>query len=560
MKVFKKILCLIIASVMLLGVTACGGGGGKEASCEISFAEYEGVEEVTNLETYQSGVNTNRAVEEGVILSPYYTLKVNEIDVPVYATRATYDIHSFVYIDVIDTEDEGFNLNLEITGTDESTVFRPKKAKVTVLPESTGVEAELNRDDKTVVADIDEYGSYSFAFNEDHIEPLTIMVKEQIDTDELFDDYNVVKVPVGDYANGSSADETVFTEENTVYYFSEGRYKIDSIVLPSNSILYTEMGAYLELCYNGSQKHAIDVEGTESNKMENVKVVGRGLIDYSGCNGSWLEGQGENFPHQKSHLWFWWVDGLEVAGMTVINSTTWTVYIESCKNIHVHDMLLIAYRTYADGIMLSNCVDGVVEKSFARTGDDAFEVKSRNASSQLTDNILFQYCAAWTDKALAYGIVYECHNDTRNVTFKDCSVGFALGDWSPHLGCCCIQLGEQARPERVNENITFENIEIFFSQNKALLNCYVGGLPARHDDGSGYIRNIYFKNITAKLNLGKVLYLETYDDVDCGIEDLYLDNIQSNGIDITSSNIENYMEQKVVGEYDLSKLHINTRG
>ena len=198
MKVFKKILCLIIASVMLLGVTACGGGGGKEASCEISFAEYEGVEEVTNLETYQSGVNTNRAVEEGVILSPYYTLKVNEIDVPVYATRATYDIHSFVYIDVIDTEDEGFNLNLEITGTDESTVFRPKKAKVTVLPESTGVEAELNRDDKTVVADIDEYGSYSFAFNEDHIEPLTIMVKEQIDTDELFDDYNVVKVPVGD--------------------------------------------------------------------------------------------------------------------------------------------------------------------------------------------------------------------------------------------------------------------------------------------------------------------------------------------------------------------------
>lgn len=554
-KFLKRIILLVLSMSIVLGLSACGKS--DDPSCEIFFANYDGINEITDIMDYNSGVATNRAVEDGVAISPYYTLKVNDKTVPVYAARSANGIHSFVYIDVLDTEEKGFNLDVEITGRDKSTVFKPKKAKVTVLPESHGVVAELDREDKKVEADITDYGSYSFVFNEDYAEPLTIMVTPEIDEDQLFGDYTVKNIAPGDYSAEDKRSKTVFTEENTVYYFGEGHYKIHNIKLPSNSILYTEMGAYIELAPTGG--YAIDCAGTEQNKLENIKVIGRGLVDYAGCNGSWLDGHGEYFYGEKSHLWFWWIENLEIQGLTVINSNTWTFYIESCKNVHVSEVMMIAYRTYADGVMLSNCVNGVVEKSFARTGDDAFEVKSRNASSQLTDNVLFQNCDAWTDKALAYGVVYECHNDTRNVTFKNCSVGFALGDWSNHLGSCVIQLGEQARPDRVNENITFENIEIFYSRNNALLNCYVGGLPARRDDGSGHINNIYFKNVTCKFNSGKVLNVETYDDVDCSIGDLYLDNIVSNGVEFTSSNKDDLMIDRVYGGYDISKLHINTR-
>ena len=582
MKVFRKIVLLLICFIMSLSVVGCAGGGDGgsgggtggntggstsdlPASCDISFANYSNVQACSDISAYEAGVVDNRAVPQGVIISPYYTMIINGETVPVYASRSANGIHSFAYIDVLDTEDEGFNLNVKITVNSQTSVMRGSNPKVVVLPQSHGVEAVVNKETMTVSAVLSDYGSYSFVFNKKHKDPITIMVAESIDKTELFGNYEIEYITPGDYATATTNSQTIFTEENTVYYFSAGYYKIDSIELPSNSILYTEIGAYLELFNVDTNKYALKVQGSEQNQLENVKVVGRGLIDYSSCNGSWLEGHGEYYTPQKSHLWFWWINNLEISGMTVINSNTWTVYVESCKNVHVSNMFLIAYKTYADGIMLSNCIDSVVEKSFARTGDDAFEVKSRNASTRLTNNVIFQYCDAWTDKALAYGVVYECHNDTRNVIFRNCSVGFALGNWSSHLGCCVIQLGEQARPNRVNENIYFENIEIYQSFNKAILNCYVGGLPARKDDGSGHINNIYFKNITCETNYGKVLNVETYDTEDCSIGNIYIDNVVSNKTKVTSANIEDLMINAVktssggLGGYDMSKLFIDTR-
>ena len=80
--------------------------------------------------------------------------------------------------------------------------------------------------------------------------------------------------------------------------------------------------------------------------------------------------------------------------------------------------------------------------------------------------------------------------------------------------------------QKVNYDITFENIEIYYSVNQAILNCYIGGTGGA-GDGAGIIQNIYFKNITAKYNMGKVLNVQTYDNENCFINDLYLDNVKS---------------------------------
>lgn len=154
----------------------------------------------------------------------------------------------------------------------------------------------------------------------------------------------------------------------------------------------------------------------------------------------------------RAGLIFNQVDNVSFSGITVINSQTWTLCFNDCEGISVKNCLFFAYRVYADGIMLSDCKNAVVEDSFIRTGDDAFETKSTTAQG-LTDNVLFRNNAAWTDKAVAYGCIYESNHDTRNVRFENCSVGFALGTWSNHLGCCVIQMGN--RKGAVMENISF---------------------------------------------------------------------------------------------------------
>lgn len=134
---------------------------------------------------------------------------------------------------------------------------------------------------------------------------------------------------------------------------------------------------------------------------------------------------------------------------------------------------LSGIRGRSDAVRLQKCD---CRGLFHPHGDDAFETKSTTANG-LTDNVLFRNNAAWTDKAVAYGCIYESNHDTRNVRFENCSVGFALGTWSNHLGCCVIQMGN--RKGAVMENITFDNIEVYMSHNDGLLNVYIGGSGGR---------------------------------------------------------------------------------
>lgn len=546
-KICKAVLGMLAALTMCV-LPACGETevtppAAIDPNCTVEFAQYRDVRAIDDLVAYQGDVSNNLPDKNGVIVSPYYTLKLNGADVPVYATRTANGIHSFAYADVsvIDAA-KPFALAVEIAVGSRSSVLAAQKPNVTVLPESAGVTAALS--DRTVTATVQQTGSYSFVFNRSHKEALTLFVAEKEDTAALFGDYPVRYIEPGDYTAADTRNTTLFTEGETVYYFKAGRYKTDSIRVPANSLLYFERGAYLEVmpCGGGYAMY-----GTG----DNVRVAGRGLIDMSACCGG-----EEEQPNDKGGLVFEGVKGISFSGMTVINSQTWTLCMYACEDVQIDNCLFFAYRVFADGIMLSDCKNAVVEDNFVRTGDDAFETKSTTATG-LTQNVLFQNNAAWTDKAVAYGCIYESVHDTSGVTFKNCSVGFALGVWSNHLGCCVIQLGD--RPGCVIEDIVFDNIEIFHSDNAGILNCYIGGSGGR---GAGYgtIRNIYFRNITVKRNSGAFLNVRTYDSENCFIYDLYLDNIVSNGVQLTPANYRKngYITNNAAG-YDLARyVHINT--
>lgn len=485
---------------------------------------YEGIRSLRGVEigVYEHEVCTNLPVRDGIVVSPYYRMKINGKTVPVYASRSANGIHSFAYVDIEGGEAGNLQLRTEITATENSGELRKPEAFAVVLPRSSGVVAEVN--DGKAKAKINAYGSYSFAFNGGYKEPLTLIVKP-FEPFSAPEGYAVQKIAPGRY----TAADTDFKQQNTVYYFEKGRYETDVIRLPENSVLYLERGVYITVIPSPDDavENAVFACGNR-----NIRLEGRGLIDFSACCG------GENGPehiNNKAGICLSEVSGASVRGLSVVNAQAWSVCFNNCENVYVSDVFIMGYRVFSDGIMLSDCRNGLIENCFVRTGDDAFETKSTTKSGY-TDHILFRNNAAWTDKAVAYGCIYESNHDTKNVRFENNSVGFALGTWSKHLGCNVIQMGDN--PEATMYDIEFVGTEIYTSYNQAICNIYIGGSGGR-GEGWGKVRDIFFKDIKAENNHGLVLYVQTYENEYSQINDIYFENIVSNDDEFTAGSVGN---------------------
>ncbi len=484
---------------------------------------YEGIRSLQGAEigVYEHEVCTNLPVRDGVILSPYYTMKINGKAIPVYAARSANGIHSFVYVDIEGGEEGCLQLKTEISATENSTALRREDAFAVVLPRSRGVIAEVRKGKAT--AKIDTYGSYSFAFNGNYIEPLTLIIK-RFEPFSVPEGYTIKRIEPNNYV----AAETNFTQENTVYYFEKGRYETDTIRLPANSVFYLERGVYITVTPSpdNSVENAVFACGDK-----NIRFEGRGIIDFSACCG------GETFQgytNNKSGIAFSEVMGASVRGLSIINAQSWSLCFYNCEDVYVSDVFIMGYRVFSDGVMLSDCRDGIVENCFVRTGDDAFETKSTTKSGY-TNNILFRNNAAWTDKAVAYGCIYESNHDTENVRFENNSVGFALGTWSKHLGCNVIQMGDN--PEATMHDIQFVGTEIYTSYNQAICNIYIGGSGGR-GEGWGKVKNILFRDIEAENNRGLVLYIQTFENEYSEVKSICFENIVSNGKKFLQKSVE----------------------
>lgn len=86
-------------------------------------------------------------------------------------------------------------------------------------------------------------------------------------------------------------------------------------------------------------------------------------------------------------------------------------------------------------------------------------------------------------------------------------MGFALAQWTDHLGCTTVCM-EGKSADIVDEDLHFENIEIYTSY------CPVTTIVLHN---GGTVRNIYFKKITAK-------YVSLNPDIFRGAIDLMVRN------------------------------------
>ena len=136
MKLYKRFITFWMVIFMSISLFGCGGNNGDDAKntkfSALSYTKPVAISDIVAYgnETSSNGKKNNAPVENGVVLCPFYTLKVNGQEVPVYTTRCTQSPHSFAWID-IEGDPESFALNLELT-------TEKKYTGVVVLPEKSG--------------------------------------------------------------------------------------------------------------------------------------------------------------------------------------------------------------------------------------------------------------------------------------------------------------------------------------------------------------------------------------------------------------------------------------
>lgn len=473
-------------------------------------------------EIVKGGKNNDDPTENAVIHSPFHTLKVNGLEVPVYTARCTTGVHSFAWIDVKGSEEFLLELELDIN-------FNAKKC--VVLPESRGVDAAFVTS-KKLMSYVGAEGSYSFTFASDanapytdpKLAPLTVMVARE-ERLAVPSGYAVREIEAGYHENG----ELEFTSENTVYVMKAGYHDISSIGLPSNSVLYIERGAYIQVTDRKNPDGSYNTKtAIHADYVSNVSIISRGLID---CGK--LQGGDHKYKHvvNTAHS-----NNVLISGLTIVNSNTWTICAYSAENVRIERNLLLAYRTYSDGIMMSECVNGVGRYNFVRTGDDAIEFKGTgwwSSEGRVGNNCLYEYNDLWTDKGAGYCLTWESTCSMTNMTFRNNSVGFAQPTWTDRNTAIDCLLG--TNPDSVWSDIVFENIEIYHVISPNAINMQIQG-------EGGNLKNITFKNITVSTAKKWVYAFRMHYSAKGGsITGVVLDNVVFCGDKLSEEDMSNEM-------------------
>lgn len=483
----------------------------------------------------KNGGNNDEVTPNALIKSPWHTLTINNTSVPVYTARCGKGSHSFAWVDVATCKDD---FNLEVTLTMDQAYKQCE-----ILPQSKNTAAVI--EGKTIKSVITQYGSFTYTFStsasakatDPTMAPLTIMVTEEEQLKVPLG-YDVTEIEPGYHDNY----ELEFTETDMYYVFKAGLHEISSINIPENSVLYLERGAYLK-CTDRK-----DSDGGQNTKTaihaQNVdapQIQGRGLLDMGEVKGG--DGKYKHVVNMSR------CTDAEIDGLTIINSNTWTMCVYNCDNAVMEHNLLLGYRTYSDGICMSECVDSVGRYNFVRTGDDAIEFKGHGWGGQRTgENCVYEYNDLWTDKGSGYCLTWESTCDMENMVFRNNAVGFAQPTWSSGNNALDVRLGTKATVRW--GDVTFKNIEIYHVISPNVMITQVSGV-------GGLIDNILFENITVHSVEDSSVYAYTMSS---GVQDMItnikIKNYNFCGKNITSADKDNEQYIHFVGLVDKDQLTI----
>lgn len=450
----------LLAGLLLAGcaVFPASSFSGRSAAASARFSPItlpDYIEEAVNIDAFTAqGEGGNEAHMEGIVLSPYVSVTVEDTAVPCYAVPVTKGgPHSFAYIQ---TDGGAFSLTVKV-----------KRSGITsaqVLPATHGVAAAVSGGTAECV--ITETGSYTFIFNDSYEKPFTLFVRR-------------TEVPA-------------VSEGDTLIEYKSGLHFVNSIdITEDNTVVYLHPGALLVAVQPDAETEtpvaAEDWAGqtrwkpfVNANGRKNVRLVGAGVIDCT--NLDW---------HARAPVDFSYCQDVYISGVTLINAPEWDLSLRYCERAEVRDVVIFGYRQNSDGIAVVDSRDVRIEDCFARAGDDLFEVKSMHPGVKIpTGNIVFRGCVAWADKCRAYGVIQETRRDISGVLFEACSVLYRFGIWSDVLGSLVVIAGDEGDVS----DITFRDMDIH-SDYGYVMNVSLGNNEWSSGTTAGSVRGVRFENI-----------------------------------------------------------------
>ena len=217
------------------------------------------------------------------------------------------------------------------------------------------------------------------------------------------------------------ASQDVFVRNPSLIYFGPGVHRPkdlpgEEIKIPSNCTVYLAPGAIV--------KARLIVD-----HAENVKIIGRGIIDHPL--------RGVEITFSKNVL---------VDGITVLNPAHYTIFGGESTDIVIRNIKTFSARSWSDGIDLMCCRRVRIDNCFLRTSDDCIALYNhRWWYWGGSEDIEVSRCILWPD--VAHPVNIGSHGDDRNpdgetlrhVRIHDCDI---LGDDADSLGLLAINCGD----------------------------------------------------------------------------------------------------------------------
>ena len=436
---------------------------------------------------------------EGEALNTKFQVSVDGIDVPVYNARiCTEHIQGRHAAGIVEQAD----LHYDITGF-ASFDLKNGPVKVTVsvkdhiytakiLPTSYGMKSTIK--DNTISFEVDKPQQLTVEVNGDHIRSLHLFVNPE---------------------------ETDIPDPNdpNVVYFGPGIHEISSVsVIGDNKTVYIAGGAVVRGVLSEEEKAGGRRPASFVLRGKNITFRGRGMFDM----GLVPRAQGRQTMSVT-------VDGFKLEGVILCNSSTWTVSLRDCNDVHIDNMKLFGHRANSDGIDINSSMDVLIENCFLRTWDDLIVVKTLRGSRQDACRIHVRKCVLYNEIAHALSIGAELTRKVEDVLFEDCDV---IGDhgreWTLRI---------YHTDSAVIKNVRFENIRVEESVKFASL--WINTAVWTSDTNRGHIEDVVFKNITVN-NSGYPLHKEFEFlgfDADHAIKNVLIENVVINGRKVTQDDI-----------------------
>jgi Endopolygalacturonase len=330
------------------------------------------------------------------------------------------------------------------------------------------------------------------------------------------------------FANSLETDAPDATTPNVIY-FGPGIHKPkdlpgDVFVIPSNTTVYLAGGAVVQgklLC----------------NKVENVRICGRGIIDQPV--------RGVEITHSRN---------ITIDGITVINPKHYTVYMGESRYISISNLKTFSAGGWTDGLDMMSCSDINIKDVFLRTSDDCIAIYAHRWDFYGNSrNVNVSNAILWAD--VAHPTMIGLHGNTthegdtiENISFRNVDILEHDEDDRNYQGCMSINTGDF----NLVRNVRYEDVRIDNFEEGQLVNLRVYENP-KYTTGAGRnIEDILFKNISYTGNNANPSIIEGFND-ERRIKNVTFQNLRINGRLITDAESAGIKTGKFVNDMQFEK-------